>query len=209
MRLRPMLLLLALASGGAASAVAAQAPQVGDSIPGLPAEVVADLARQALQATDPAAAERAFEALDQALGGSSHPGQAFAASGPRAGEAAAWELWVERRMVEPVRRVVRSSGWPPQAYLLAAIGLLLTFGLVSYGWSRGVLSTLRWPRRGRSSTARWGAQVTQAAQLLATGARPEEVSARTGLALDVLDVVASRRLRPPTTQPGPSSQGGR
>jgi len=175
--------------------VASAIDSTAEPIAGLPAQVVADLARQAL-ASDPVASEAALEALTRALNParSSPPSLETTASNASARWSALGQ-WVSTNIRAPLRAVWRER---PGAVALAFVGpgaLLLLGALVR-----------RQIRRGRSRLAApWGDAVTQAAQLLARGAKPAAISRETGLARDVLSVVASRRLRPPHPTPGASS----
>ena len=182
-----------------------------DTIQGLPAHVAAELAQQALSG-DPVASEQALARLTAWSGTSAQVG-ATPSDGETGGSLARLRRvlsgWVGTGQSVGSSDATGSAtsgfgsgmpgaGWLPGGGVPAGIVLLLGFA---------VWVLLRWRRylaRRGSGYASWGPSITRAAQLLASGTDPEQVSRETGLALDVLGVVASRRLRP-APMPGRSS----
>ncbi len=166
-----------------------QAAVTDTSIAGLPAEVVADLARNALNGA-PDTSEAALAALttlaeeSATQGGGRDPMGIFAAAFD--GLSAAWS-WIEAAATYAMESPLTGP---------ALLALLLFVGTVLHVRARARRDAYERSHGSSPHRRAYAQAVTTAAQLLSTGADTASVAKASGLARDVVDVVRSRRLIP-------------
>jgi len=164
--------------------------QADSSIAGLPADVVAGLARDALNGKSDTS-EAAFETLAAVARVSGRSEEVPSAVEAGFSVATAWLQAGWTQGANLAETVLDSIG-PGQAMLLA---VLLTGAVVLLRVRAGRPTEVK----GHGSTPHrrtYADAVTQAARLLARGDEPCSVARASGLARDVIEVVGSRRLVP-------------
>lgn len=166
------------------------------TIAGLPAEYVAQLAQEALRG-DADSSDAALSALSDVVAQSSDPSRVpTSAQGFNLETLHAWTTDMVHTGWQQASEWMAQAGPSGLIWVAAGFGLLIGAGVAL----RGRTPTQPKPAAGHAQSPHrlaYADAVTRAAQLLAEGETPRAVAKESGLALDVIGVVRSRRLLAP------------